>query len=135
MNIYVIALAIVLVIAIVCGLYALNNEEKVLEKANKTNSMFNFYHILALMTSPNYKGYISTKEEEKAMEDYLSTKTEYDNHPIGSFFKLRKENDDVCQTAGNFHGYALSFKASELSVGFATLIGFGVLLAIAIMYS
>ena len=135
MNIYVIALAIVLVIAIVCGLYALNNEEKVLEKANKTNSMFNFYHILALMTSPNYKGYVSTDEEKKAMDAYMSTKSEYDNHPIGSFFKLCGENKDVCHTCGNFQGYALSFKMSDLTVGVITLAAFGLLMTVAIMYS
>lgn len=134
MNIYVIVLAIVLVIAILCGLYALNNEEKILEKANKANSMFNFYHIIALMTSPKYKGYVSTDEEKKAMDAYMSTDTVYENHPIGSFFKLCKDNDDVCNTAGNFHGYKQSFKMSELTVGFAVLFGFAFLLTIAMIY-
>ena len=101
--------------------YALRNELKVVEKAQKSKNMFNFYHILALMTSSTYQGYVTTEEEKKAMEDYKNTQSEYDKHSIGGFFKLCKENDDVVRTAGNFYGYNLAFKPSELAVGFCTM--------------
>jgi hypothetical protein len=60
------------------------------------------------------------------MVDYLEKNANevYDNHPIGSYFKLCKENDDVCKTACNFHNHDIQFNGSELAVGGAVMAAF-----------
>lgn len=54
----------------------------------------------------------------------FNTNNAHDSHPIGSYFKLCKESNDVCKTAGNFHNYDLQFNGSELAVGGAVLATF-----------
>jgi hypothetical protein len=117
MTPYIIIGVIALIVAIIA--YSLKNEEKIVEKAEKSNSMFNFYHMLAVMTSSKYNNYKASDEEKQAMERFLSDNTVHDSHPIGGYFRLCKENNDVCATAGNFHNYDLAFNASDLLIGFA----------------
>lgn len=114
-----IAIGILFVVLITAMCYAIKHEEEVLEKAEKTNNMFNFYHVLALLTSSKYKNYKPTNEEKAAMVEYLEKNTNevHDSHPIGSYFKLCKGNDDVCNTAGNFHNHDIQFNGSELTIG------------------
>lgn len=113
----VIGILFVVLIAAMC--YAIKHEEEVLEKAEKTSNMLNFYHVLALLTSSKYKNYIPTDEEKAVMVEYLEKNANevHDSHPIGSYFKLCKENDDVCNTASNFHNNDLQFNGSELTIG------------------
>ena len=114
-----IAIGRLFVVLITAMCYAIKHEEEVLEKAEKTNNMFNFYHVLALLTSSKYKNYNPTNEEKAAMVEYLEKNTNevHDSHPIGSYFKLCKENDDVCNTASNFHNHDIQFNGSELTIG------------------
>ena len=121
-----IAIGILFVVLITAMCYAIKHEEEVLKKAEKTNNMFNFYHVLALLTSSKYKNYKPTDEEKASMVEYLEKNANeiHDSHPIGSYFKLCKENDDVCNTAGNFHNHDLQFNGSELAVGGAVMAAF-----------
>ena len=114
-----IAIGILFVVLITAMCYAIKHEEEVLEKAEKTNNKFNFYHVLALLTSSKYKNYKPTNEEKAAIVEYLEKNTNevHDSHPIGSYFKLCKENDDVCNTASNFHNHDIQFNGSELTIG------------------
>jgi hypothetical protein len=119
---YIVIGIFVLLLAVV--IYALDNQEKVVEKAQKSKNMFNFYHILALMTAPGYKGYNSTDEEKKAMEEFLKGDSEYDIHPIGSYFKMRKDNKEICKLAGNFDGGNITFNGSEVMIGVLVMVAF-----------
>ena len=114
-----IAIGILFVVLIATMCYAIKHEEEVLEKAEKTSNMLNFYHVLALLTSSKYKNYKPTDEEKTAMVEYLEKNANevHDSHPIGSYFKLCKENDDVCNTASNFHNHDLQFNGSEWTIG------------------
>ena len=107
--------------------FVLKNEEAIVEKAEKTNNMFNFYHILALMSSPTYKGYVSTKEEKKAMEDYMNSEAIHDSHPIGSYFKMCKENRQMLKSMPS-----PSFNGSELAIGLAVMGAFVLLIVLAV---
>lgn len=132
MTPYIIIGVIALIVAIIA--YSLKNEEKIVEKAEKTNNMFNFYHVLATLTSSKYKNYKENEAEIDAMAKYLTDNSnkEHENHPIGSYFKLCDENNDVCHTAGNFDNSAQDYDPSELSIGTAVLVGFIVIMLVAI---
>ena len=131
--IYIILAIVALVIAVGC--YALKNEEKIVEKAEKTNNMFNFYHVLATLTSSKYRNYKETDEEKLAMADYLAENSNkvHDEHPIGSYFKLCEENDDVCNTNGNFDGDKVDYNPTELGIGAAVLAGFFIFLIVMVL--
>lgn len=107
--------------------FVLKNEEAIVEKAEKTNNMFNFYHVLAVLTSPNYKGYISSKEEQKAMDDYLNAEAIHESHPIGSYFKMCKENRQMLKSMPT-----PSFNGSDLAIGFAVMGAFVLLIVLAV---
>ena len=128
--IYIILAIVALVIAVGC--YALKNEKKIVEKAEKTNNMFNFYHVLATLTSSKYKNYKENEAEIDAMAKYLTDNSnkEHENHPIGSYFKLCDENNDVCHTAGNFDNSAQDYDPTQLSIGAAVLVGFIVIILV-----
>lgn len=114
---YIVIAVIALLVAVAA--YSIKNEEKIVEKAQKSKNMFNFYHMLAVMTSPTYKGYISTDEEQKAMEKFLDGNSEYDAHPVGSYLKMREENKQMLQSIA-----CPSFKTSELGIGMAVMLLF-----------
>lgn len=128
---YIIIAVIALLVAVAA--YSIKNEEKIVEKAQKSKNMFNFYHMLAVMTSPTYKGYLSTDEEQKAMEKFLDGESEYDAHPVGSYLKMRRENKDICALAGNFGGGTISFKGSEVAVGFLVMAIFSGVLMLGVL--
>lgn len=131
--IYIILAIVALVIAVGC--YALKNEKKIVEKAEKTNNMFNFYHVLATLTSSKYKNYKENEGEKEAMAKYLADNSnkEHESHTIGSYFKLCDENNDVCNTAGNFDGSAQDYNPNELSIGAAVLVGFIVIILVVVL--
>ena len=119
---------LIIIALVICAIaFVLKNEEAIVEKAEKTNNMFNFYHILALMSSPTYKGYLSTKEEKKAMDDYLNAKAIHESHPIGSYFKMCKENRQMLKSMPT-----PSFNASELAIGLAVMGAFVLLIVLAV---
>ena len=128
---YIIIAVIALLVAVAA--YSIKNEEKIVEKAQKSKNMFNFYHMLAVMTSPTYKGYISTDEEQKAMEKFLDGESEYDAHPVGSYLKMRKENNNICAIAGNFSGEHISFNGSEVVTGFLVMVIFAIVLTFGVL--
>ena len=131
MSATLITLVIVLVIATFVGITrAMISEEELIEKA-ETNW---FYHTLAKMTSAKYNGYIMGDEEKKAMEEYVSRPSEYDTHPVGSYFKLCKSLKSTLDTCGNFHNYKLNFNMGEVGTGFAVLVLFGVIVTLGIIY-
>ena len=132
MTPYIIIGVIALIVAIIA--YSLKNEEKIVEKAEKANNMFNFYHVLATLTSSKYKNYKENEAEIDAMAKYLADNSnkEHENHPIGSYFKLCDENNDVCHTAGNFDNSVQDYDPSELSIGAAVLVGFIVIMLVVI---
>lgn len=116
------------------AMYIMNNQEFIVLKAQEKKNMFNFYHILALMTSPNYKGYISTDEEKKAMEDYLSDTSEYDKHPIGGYFNIRKQVDSMLKCAGSMGSPVPKFVNSELGIGFSVMLLFIGIVVLGVMF-
>ena len=130
---YIIIGIFALLLAVV--IYALDNQDKVVEKAQKSKNMFNFYHMLALMTAPGYKGYNSTDEEKKAMEEFLKGDSEYDAHPIGSYLKMRKDNKEICKLAGNFDGGNISFNGTELMVGALVMVAFAVIVMFGVVFN
>lgn len=131
--IYIILGIIVVILGLIA--YGLENEKKVVEKAEKSNNMFNFYHVLATMTSSKYRNYKETDEEKLAMADYLAENSNkvHDEHPIGSYFKLCEENDDVCNTNGNFDGDKVDYNPTELGIGAAVLAGFFIFLIVMVL--
>ena len=113
-----------IIIACVIAVVVINRifikEENLIVKAEKNW----FYHTLAKMTCPKYDGYIMGDNEKKAMEEFISKPSEYDRHPIGSYFKMRNELNGILKTAGNFHGYKLSFNLGEVGTGVAVMLVF-----------
>ncbi len=113
-----------IIIACVLVVVAINRifikEEDLIKKAEKNW----FYHTLAKMTSSKYDGYVMGEDEQKSMAEYLSKTSEYDRHPIGSYFKMRNELNGILKTAGNFHGYKLSFNLGEVGTGVAVMLVF-----------
>ena len=129
---YIIIIAVITLLAAIAA-YSIKNEEKIVEKAQKSKNMFNFYHMLALMTAPGYKGYNSTDEEKKAMEEFLKGDSEYDAHPIGSYFKMRKDNKEICNLAGNFDGGNVSFNGSEVMIGVLVMVVFAIVVTLGVL--
>jgi hypothetical protein len=105
-------------------------EENLIVKAEKNW----FYHTLAKMTLAKYNGYIMGDEEKKAMEEYVSRPSEYDVHPIGSYFKLCKSLKSTLDTCGNFHNYKLNFNMGEVGTGFAVLVVFAAIVTLGVIY-
>ena len=130
---YFVILAIVVAVLSVVA-YALRHEQKIVEKAEKVNSMFNFYHIVALMTSPKYKNYKESTEEIDALEKYLAEDSVETRHPIGGYFKLCDSLKSTLKTCGNFYNYNLRFKPNELAIGFATFAIFAVIFVLGVKY-
>ena len=114
------SIILVAVIALIVISHLLIKEEDLIKKAEKNW----FYHTLAKMTSPKYDGYVMGEDEQKSMAEYLSKTSEYDRHPIGSYFKMRNELNGILKTAGNFHGYKLSFNLGEVGTGVAVMLVF-----------
>ena len=106
-------------LVVILMVVAFNNEQTIVEKAQRSKNMFNFYHMLALMTSSTYKGYIHTKEEQKAMEEFLDGNSEYDAHPVGSYLKMREENKQMLQSVA-----CPSFNMSDVGIGLAVMLVF-----------
>ena len=126
-----ITLVIVLVIATFVGITrAMISEEELIEKA-ETNW---FYHTLAKMTSAKYNGYVMSEAEKKAMEESLAEPSEYDRHPIGSYFKLCDSLKSTLKTRGNFHNYSLNFNMGEVGTGFAVLAVFAIVVTLGVIY-
>ncbi len=113
-----------IIIACVLAVVVINRifikEEDLIVKAEKNW----FYHTLAKMTSSKYDGYVMGEDEKNSMVEYLSKTSEYDRHPIGSYFKMRNELNGILKTAGNFHGYKLSFNLGEVGTGVAVMLVF-----------
>lgn len=108
---------------------AMIKEEDLIVKAEKNW----FYHTLAKMTSAKYNGYIMGDEEKKAMEEYVSRPSEYDTHPVGSYFKLCKSLKSTLDTCGNFYNYKLNFNMGEVGTGFAVLVLFAVVVTLGVV--
>ena len=121
------SILIIIAVVVIAIAIALNNEQKIVEKAEKTNNMFNFYHILALMTSPTYKGYVSTKEEKKAMDDYMNAEAIHESHPIGAYFKMCKDNRQMLKSMPS-----PSFNGSDLAIGLAVMGAFILVIVLAV---
>jgi hypothetical protein len=131
MSATLITLVIVLVIATFVGITrAMISEEELIEKA-ETNW---FYHTLAKMTSAKYNGYVMSEAEKKAMEESLAEPSEYDRHPIGSYFKLCDSLKSTLKTRGNFHNYSLNFNMGEVGTGFAVLAVFAIVVTLGVIY-
>lgn len=131
MSATLITLVIILVIATFVGITrAMISEEELIEKA-ETNW---FYHTLAKMTSAKYNGYVMSEAEKKAMEESLAEPSEYDRHPIGSYFKLCDSLKSTLKTRGNFHNYSLNFNMGEVGTGFAVLAVFAIIVTLGVIY-
>ena len=121
-------LCIIALIFFVIMVYAFSNESEVIEKAERSK----FYHVLAKLTSSKYVGYYPNEDEVNAMKGYAKQPTEYDKHPVGSYFKLCDSLKSTLKTCGNFHNYNLNFNMGEVGTGFAVLIVFGVLITLGV---
>ena len=112
----------------------MHNEEKIVEKAESKSHMAAFYHVLAKLCSGSYKGYNSTDGENDAMKEFLTRKTVYDTHPIGSYFKMRKELGEILKIGGNFHNYSMNFNFGEVGTGIAVMVVFAIVVTLGVMY-
>ena len=131
MNALTITLIIALCIAAVLVITRmLVKEEELIKKAEKNF----FYHVIAKMTSPKYDGYIMGDVEKDAMKEYLSRPSEYDRHPIGSYFRLCNTLKDTLSTCANFHNYRLNFNMSEVGTGVLVLVVFAVVVTLGVIY-
>ncbi len=132
MNALTITSIIVLLIAVVVIITRmLVKEEELIKKAEKNF----FYHVIAKMTSPKYDGYFMSEVEEKMMKEYLSKPSEYDEHPIGSYFRLCNTLKDTLSSCANFHNYKLNFNMGEVGVGFLVLAVFAVVVTLGVVYA
>ena len=131
MNTLMILILCILVLAVLVLIhYALNNEDKVVKKAEKNK----FYHVLAKLTSSTYSGYTMNDDEKKSMKEYLSKPSEYDSHAIGSYFSIRQDLKSILSMAGNFHNYKLNFNLGEIGTGFAVLAVFALVVTLGVIY-
>jgi len=112
----------------------MHNEEKIVEKAESKSHMAAFYHVLAKLCSGNYKGYNSTDSENDAMKEFLTRKTVYDTHPIGSYFKMRKELGEILDIGGNFHNYSMGFNLGEVGTGVMVMLVFAIVVMLGVIY-
>lgn len=108
----------------------LANEATLIKKADK-----NFlYHIFAKIGAPSYTGYIMRDDEKKALKESQTKPTEYDKHPIGSYFSLCNSLKSTLVTCANFHNYKLNFNMSEVGVGVCVMLVFVGVVALGCIY-
>lgn len=93
-----------------------------------------FYHTLAKLTCPLYKGYSTNEGEQKAIDEYLSKPSEYDTHPIGAYFKITNDLKSILKTAGNFHNYNLKFNLGEVGTSLAVFVVFAIVVTLGVIY-
>lgn len=121
MNAQIITLIIVACIAaLVIITRLLIKEEDLIKKAEKNW----FYHVLAKMTSAKYDGYLMDDDEKKALDEFASKPSQYDTHPIGSYFKLCDSLKSTLSTCANFHNYRLNFNMGEVGIGVCVMLVF-----------
>ena len=106
-----------LVVLAIVATVKMNGEEKLIEKAERNW----FYHAIAKMTVPNYKGYYPNEEEVKSAKSFVKKESEYDTHPVGAYLKMRKDLKGMLSMAGNFHNYKLDFNLGEVGTGLAVM--------------
>ena len=97
----------------------LGYEKQIVEKAQEKKNSAMFYHALAKLTFLDYDGYNPTDEEKKVMEEFIKQPSEYDTHPIGSYFKLCSDNVNMLRSVK-----LPTFKTSELGIGFTVMLLF-----------
>lgn len=118
--IWVVILSGIVLYAIVAVMVnLLGYEKQIIEKAQEKKNSAMFYHALAKLTFLDYDGYNPTDEEKKVMEEFVKQPSEYDTHPIGSFFKLCDENVSMLRSVK-----LPTFKTSELGIGFTVMLLF-----------
>lgn len=121
-----------IIIACVIAVVVINRifikEEDLIVKAEKNW----FYHTLAKMTCPKYKGYYRNISEILSEERFLEP-SEYETHSVGSYLKMRKELKGILATAGNFHGYKLNFNLGEIGTGLAVMALFGIVVTLGVV--
>ena len=107
----------------------LGYEKQIVEKAQEKKNSAMFYHALAKLTFLNYDGYNPTDKEKKVMEEFVKQPSEYDSHPIGSYFKLCNDNVNMLKSIK-----LPRFKISELGIGFTVMLLFVASVALGIMF-
>lgn len=127
---WIFLLSVGLVVLTIVATVKMNDEEKLVEKA-ETNW---FYHAIAKMVVSNYKGYYPNEGEVEASKKFVREKSEYDSHPVGSYLKMRKECNDMLKTAGNFHGYNIAASTGGSGIGFAVMLVFAAIIALGVAY-
>ena len=131
MNTTLITLVIILGILLFIAINrAMIKEDELIKKAQKNW----FYHVLSKMTCGTYDGYTMTEDEKKAMEESLAEPSEYDRHPIGSYFKLCDSLKSTLKTCGNFHNYNLNFKIGEVGIGLGVMCIFAIVVILGVIY-
>jgi len=131
MNAQIITLIIVACIAaLVIITRLLIKEEDLIKKAEKNW----FYHVLAKMTSAKYDGYLMDDDEKKALDEFVSKPSQYDTHPIGSYFKMRKELGEILKIGGNFHNYSMGFNLGEVGTGVMVMLVFAIVVMLGVIY-
>lgn len=131
MNTQIITL---IIFAFVAALVIVNRllfkEEDLIKKTEKNW----FYHVLAKMTSVKYGGYVMDDEEKKALDEFASKPSQYDTHPIGSYFKLCDSLKSTLSTCANFHNYRLDFNMGEVGIGVCVVLVFIGVVMLGYMY-
>lgn len=132
MTTLIIVIALLISVCLIVN-YTLKHEHEIVEKADKSN----FYHFLAKLTSSNYTGYYPNEDEVKSMKEFVKKPSEYDLHPIGSFFKMRSECDKMLKEAGSYSGTgqrAVLPSRGDTRIGFLVIIAFAVFVMLGVMY-
>lgn len=123
MWLYLIIAGIILITIVAVNV--LGYEKKVIEKAQERKHTAMFYHLIAKMCCASYKGYDPMESEKEALREFINQPSEFDKHPIGSYFKLCDENKSMCASAGQ-----VNVSGSDVLTGlivFAVFIAFVVL--------
>lgn len=127
--IWILVLIGVLLFAIIL-VNVMGYENKIIEKAQEKKHRAMFYHVLAKLTCLNYKGYDPNEVEKKVMEEFLKEPSEYDKHPIGSYFKMCDENKKMLQSVAR-----PSYNKSDLGIGFTCMLVFVITIILGVTFS
>lgn len=125
---WIFLLSVGLVVLTIVATVRMNDEEKLVEKA-ETNW---FYHAIAKMVVSNYKGYYPNEGEVEASKKFVREKSEYDSHPVGSYLKMCKDLKSILAAAGNFHSYKLNFNLGEVGTGIAVMVVFAIVVILGV---
>ena len=122
----IISLIIASILLAIVSAPILHNEKEIIKKAENNA----FYHLLAKLIIGVYPGYKLTQDEQKALDDFKKAKSTATRTPIGAFYKLSDENEEICKLNGNFSGETYKSPCvGDMAIGIAVMVAFFVTVA------